>query len=269
MLFHGLQNYFTEKFPSVFPKMSGSCETYSSLSDHSAFQPLIPEACDHRGREDGCCQGMGYMWGPLPQHSLARWEHSPHCPTLSLLCHPMFKCPVSHAPTTLALISPVPAHTLGDIGELELQMFTNTGFGTEWAGWAKAMTFVKLQLVFCSWFWKTKWPLVLLLFQSLKLFQLEQHFSEKLKLHFKTWLISVYLPYHDTRVLSISKDLTRLQRQQCKCALAPGFWARARYELGIRLLAQMLRMDGKIRREGKRTEEQEGQWAGWEELEEL
>lgn len=86
--------------------------------------------------------------------------------------------------------------------------------------------------------------------------------------HFKTWLMTAYLPYHYTRALSISKDLTRLRRQQYKRALAPGFWARARYESGIRLLAQMLKMDGKIRKEGKRTEEREGQWADWDELEE-
>lgn len=170
MLCHGLQNYFTEKFSSVFPKMSSSCETYSCLSDLSTFQPLIPEAWDHRGREDGCFQGMGDMWEPHPQYSLERREYSQHCQTLSLLCYPMFKCPMSCAPTTLALISLVPAHTLGDIAELELQMFTNKGFGTEWVDWAKAMTFVKLQLFFSSWCWKTKWPLVLLLFQSLSYF---------------------------------------------------------------------------------------------------
>lgn len=83
---------------------------------------------------------------------------------------------------------------------------------------------------------------------------------------FKTWLMTAYLPYRYTRALSISKDPTCLQHQQHEHALAPGFWARAQDESGIKLFSQMLKTDGKIEQEIRRIEEGEGQWTGWGEL---
>ena len=68
----------------------------------------------------------------------------------------MSKCPLPHTPTILVLISPVPAHALGDtdIAELEFQKLETRGLGdaqewcmdsgAEWVGWAEAITLAKM-----------------------------------------------------------------------------------------------------------------------------
>lgn len=134
MFFHGLQNYFTEKFASVFPKISSSCVKYVCLSDPSAFHL-------RRGITEGQRVDAARRWevsGPLSQHSLTRREYFQHSPTLSLICHHMSRCPVPHTPAILALISPVPADVLEDtdIAELEFQKFRNKG-----CGWCARMVY--------------------------------------------------------------------------------------------------------------------------------